>query len=124
MQEVSADKGYISMKNLQTTVDHGAMPFIPFKANTQPDRGTDVWSKMFYFYNYKREEFMAHYHKRSNVETVFQMIKSKFGEKLRSKHETAQINEALTKVLCHNLCVVIQSMYELNVTPEFWREAA
>jgi len=52
------------------------------------------------------------------------MIKSKFGEKLRSKNETAQINEALTKVLCHNLCVVIQSMYELNVTPEFCRGAA
>ena len=74
--------------------------------------------------NYKRDEFLAHYHKRSNVESVFQMIKSKFGEKLRSKNETAQINEALTKVLCHNLCVVIQSMYELNVTPEFWSEAA
>ena len=85
MREVSADKGYISMKNLQTTVDHGAVPFIPFKANTQPDRGTDVLSKMFYFYNFKRDEFMAHYHKRSNVESVFQMIKSKFGEKLRSK---------------------------------------
>jgi len=100
------------------------MPFSRFKSNTQPDRGTDIWSKMFHFYNFKREEFLAHYHKRSNVESVFQMIKSKFGEKLRSKNETAQINEALTKVLAHNLCVVIHSMYELNVTPEFWSEAA
>jgi transposase len=68
---------------------------------------------------YNRAEFMAHYHKRSNVESVFQMIKSKFGEKLRSKNETAQVNEALTKVLCHNLCVVIQSMYELDIDPTF-----
>ena len=67
---------------------------------------------------------MAHYHKRSNVESVFQMIKSKFGERLKSKTTTAQVNEALCKVLCHNLCVVIQSMYELNVTPEFMSEAA
>lgn len=52
------------------------------------------------------------------------MIKSKFGERLRSKTTTAQMNEALTKVLCHNLCVVIQSMYELDVVPEFWSEAA
>jgi len=51
MQEVSADKAYISMKNLQTTIDHGAIPFIPFKSTTQPDRGTDVWSKMFFYYN-------------------------------------------------------------------------
>lgn len=34
------------------------------------------------------------------------------------------MNEALCKVLCHNLCVVIQSMYELNITPEFMGEAA
>ena len=52
------------------------------------------------------------------------MIKAKFGERLRSKTETAQINEALCKVLCHNLCVVIQSMYELGIAPEFTSEAA
>ena len=124
MQEVSADKAYISMKNLKTTESHGAVPFIPFKSNAQADRGTDVWSRMFYFYNFKRSEFLAHYHKRSNVETAFSMIKGKFGERLRSKTSTAQINEALCKVLCHNLCVVIQSMYELNITPEFMSEAA
>lgn len=32
---------------------------------------------------------------------------------------TAQINEALCKVLCHNLCVVIQSAHELGIEPEF-----
>jgi hypothetical protein len=52
------------------------------------------------------------------------MIKYKLGERLRSKTETAQVNEALCKVLCHNLCVVIQSMYEVNITPEFMSEAA
>lgn len=124
MREVSADKGYISAKNLQATVDHGAVPFIPFRSNVQADRGADLWSRMFYYYNYKRAEFLAHYHKRSNVETTFSMIKSKFGERLRSKTTTAQVNEALCKVLCHNLCVVIQSMYELNITPEFMSEAA
>ena len=55
MQEVSAYKGYISAENLQATVDVGATPFIPFKSNTQPDRGSDLWSKMFYYYNYKRK---------------------------------------------------------------------
>jgi hypothetical protein len=52
------------------------------------------------------------------------MIKSKFGQRLRSKTTTAQVNEALCKVLCHNLCVVIQSIYELNVTPDFCSEVA
>jgi len=46
---------------LERERDRGAIPFIPFKTNTQPDRGTDVWSKMFYFCNFKRDEFMAHF---------------------------------------------------------------
>jgi len=65
---------------------------------------------------------MQQYHKRSNVETTFHMIKSKFGDSLRSKTPTAQINEALCKVLCHNLCCLIQSMFELSVKPEFWAQ--
>lgn len=124
MQEVSADKGYISGDNLQAAVDFGASPYIPFKANVTGKRGSELWRRLFHFYSFKREEFLTHYHKRSNVETVFSMIKARFGERLRSKGETAQVNEALCKVLCHNLCVVIQSMYELEITPEFWSEAA
>jgi hypothetical protein len=47
------------------------------------------------------------------------MIKSKFGQRLRSKSLTAQINEALCKVLCHNLCVVIQSVHEQGIETAF-----
>jgi hypothetical protein len=42
------------------------------------------------------------------------MIKAKFGSALRSKTDTALVNEALCKVLAHNLCCVIQSMHELS----------
>ena len=67
-----------------------------------------------------RDEFLAHYHLRSNVESTFSMIKAKFGERLRSKTETAQTNEMLLKVLCHNICCVIRSMHELGLEPTFW----
>jgi transposase len=66
---------------------------------------------------------MQHYHKRSNVETTFSMIKAKFGDRVRSKTWQAQVNEALLKVLCHNICVVIQSVYELGIEPAFWQES-
>lgn len=65
---------------------------------------------------------MRNYHKRSNAESTFHMIKAKFGERVRSKTERAQIDEVLCKVLCHNICVVIQSIYELEIEPAFWRE--
>jgi transposase len=77
---------------------------------------------MFHFYSLHRAEFLEHYHKRSNIETTFHMIKSKFGQRLRSKTLTAQINEALCKVLCHNLCVVIQSVRELGIETTFGAE--
>lgn len=38
--------------------------------------------------------------------------------------ENAQINEALCKVLCHNLCVLIESVHELVIEAAFATEAA
>ena len=29
------------------------------------------------------------------------------------------VNEALVKVLCHNVCVLIRAMYTLGITPVF-----
>lgn len=125
MSEVSADKAYLSSDNLQTVADHHAMPYIAFKANSTTSKNhSAIWRRMFHFYSYNQERFMQNYHKRSNVETTFSMIKAKFGDRLRSKTKTAQINEALCKVLAHNLCCLIQSIYELGIEPTFWEEAA
>ncbi len=77
---------------------------------------------MLHFYRFHQDEFGKHYHKRSNVETTFSMIKLKFGERLRSKSMTAQTNEVLCKVLCHNICCLIQSIYELGIKPTFWNK--
>ena len=107
------------------TLQRGAVPYIPFKSNSVPDsRGSygaksELWTRMYHFYALNRAEFLEHYHKRSNT---FHMIKAKFGQRLRSKTLTAQINEALCKVLCHNLCVVIQSVRELGIETTFGAE--
>lgn len=45
---------------------------------------------------YQRDTY---YHKRSNVETAFLLIKRKFGDSLRSKSDTGQTNEVLCKVI-------------------------
>lgn len=125
MSQVSADKAYLSSDNLQVVADHDAQPFIAFKANSTTSKShSAIWRRVFHFYSYNQSRFMQCYHKRSNVETTFHMIKSKFGDSLRSKTKTAQINEALCKILAHNVCCLIQSMFELNIKPEFWEEAA
>lgn len=126
MREVSADKAYLSQGNLQTAVDHNAMPYIPFKVNSnvKDKRKSALWKNMYHYFAYNNERFMAHYHKRSNVETTSSMIKAKFGDSLRSKTVVTQRNEALLKVLCHNICCLIQSMYELGIKPKFYAEVA
>lgn len=52
------------------------------------------------------------------------MMKAKFGGNVRSKTPVAQVNEVLCKVLCHNICVLIQSIYELGLEPVFWTSEA
>jgi transposase len=104
------------------------MPYIPFRSDSTGSGKTKKQSALrkntYHYFSMNNDRFMAHYHKRSNVETTFHMIKSKFGDALRSKTERAQINEALCKVLCHNICCLIQSMYELNLKPKFWAQVA
>ncbi|MDQ6787784.1 MAG: transposase [Acidobacteriota bacterium] len=125
MVEVSADKAYLSRANMQTAIDNNAVPYIAWKANSRATNkeGNHLWNKLFHYYALNQEKFFEHYHKRSNVETTFSMLKAKFGGSLRSKTRTAQINEALCKILAHNICVLNQSMFELGIKPEFWSES-
>lgn len=120
MSEVSGDKAYNGRENFKVIEEVGAIPFIPFKKNVTGKRGgCTVWKKMYHYFLYKHDEFLEHYHKRSNAETCFHMIKTKFRDNLRSKGKTAQINELLLKILCHNICVVIQEILELGIKGEF-----
>jgi hypothetical protein len=75
---------------------------------------------MYHYFHLRRDEFLAHYHQRSNAESTFSMAKAKFGDGVRSRTETAMRNEAYTKFLCHNICVVHQSHIELGLEPMFW----
>ena len=108
IREVSADKAYLSYENMELVGSHGGLPYIAFKTNTTGNQG-GMLEKMFHLYSLNREEYLAHYHKRSNAESTFSMVKAKFGDSLRSKTDTAMANEALCKVLCHNLCCLIQT---------------
>lgn len=136
IREVSGDKAYTSKANYQAIEELGGTAYLPFKSNTKiwgtshvkagifsnsQSKGNDarVWRKMYHYFAYNQEEFLEHYHKRSNIESTNNMIKAKFTDLVRSKNKTAQINEVLLKVLCHNICVLIQEMFELGIEPNF-----
>lgn len=125
IEEFSGDKAYISKENLEAIDSIGAVPFIPFKSNVSEKsthkRGL-VWKKALHYFLYNQDEFMQHYHKRSNAETTFSMVKKKFGDNVKSKNWTSQANEVLCKIVCHNICVLIMEMENLGITAQLLNE--
>jgi transposase len=115
LREVSGDKGYGSLNNYDAVARHGATPYIAFKS-IHTGKGGGLWKKMFHLFQFNRDEYLAHYHKRSNVETTFSMIKAKFRDHVRSKTDAAMINEVLCKIVCHNICCLIQEAHELGLS--------
>jgi transposase len=126
MQEVSADKAYNSKDNYNTIHEIGGIAYIPFKSNTSPwgnssSQGSraKLWRRMFHYFQLRQDEFMEHYHQRSNVESTFMAIKTKLGDCLKSKNFVAQTNELLCKLIAYNITVLISAIYELKITPDF-----
>jgi transposase len=118
VEEVSADKGYLSVSNADHVGVWGATPYIAFKANSN-GAGGGLFAKMFHMFQAQRDEYLSHYHKRSNVESTVSMIKAKFRDHVRSKTDVAMKNEVLCKILCHNLCCLISAIHELGIDPKF-----
>jgi transposase len=120
VNEISADKGYSSVSNIEAVLAAGATPFIAFKASATGASG-GMWERMYHYFSFRREDFLRHYHKRSNVESTFSMVKAKFRDHVRAKTDTAMVNEALCKFICHNICCVIMAQCELRIAAEFWQ---
>jgi transposase len=123
LNEVSADKGYGSIKNYKAIQRHSATPYIAFKS-IHTGRTEGLWQRMYHFYQFHRVDFLSHYHKRSNVESTFSMIKAKFRDHVRSKTDVAMVNEVLCKIICHNICCLIQESHELGIDTAFWAEVS
>ena len=94
----------------------------PFKKNARPDPNDALWTRLYYFFQLHQSAFLAHYHKRSNVEATFYMVKAKFGANLRAKTPNAMVNEVLLKFLCHNIVVLVGAFYELGIAPVFTQD--
>ncbi|MSP23148.1 MAG: IS4/IS5 family transposase [Dehalococcoidia bacterium] len=119
VQEVLADRGYMSRSNLRVALQMGISPLIPEKVNVRPPVPGSVLYQLYHQFAFNRDAFLARYHQRSNVESAFSAIKRKFGDGLRTKSFDGNVNETLAKVICHNLSVVIRTSHTLNVEPVF-----
>jgi transposase len=78
-----------------------------------------LWRRAFHYFQLHKDEFLEHYHKRSNAESTFSAIKKKFGETIKSKNRKAQINEMLCKIIAYNITVVIREIIEFGFDTKF-----
>ncbi len=119
IEEVSADGAYASKNNAEVAESIGAVPYIPVEDRVREDRGPEVWRRMVAYYRYREDEFRKHYHQRSNIETVFSMVKRVLGGSVRGKLRVVQENEVLLKFILHNFRVVTMGFYALGEEPKF-----
>ena len=50
ISEVSADKAYLSKRNLEAIESYGAVPYIPFKSNSKASGKGALWYKMYHYF--------------------------------------------------------------------------
>jgi transposase len=115
-----ADKAYSSREVYKFLHKLGLRTYIPFKrGSSSTSRGAPHWKEMFNEFFHHNEEYRPIYHQRSNVESTFHMVKQRFGHSLWTKTLQANVNELKARVLCHNICVLIQETAELGINLDF-----
>ncbi len=122
IRDFCADKGYLSSKNFALIKELGGQAYIPFKKNSSgkcSDNQRSYFKSAFKFFKAHKEEYLTHYHKRSNIESAFSMIKRRFGNNVKCKKETSQDNEIYAKVLAHNICVLVQEIFLNKINIDF-----
>lgn len=123
VRELSADKAYSSIDNHAVLDRLGVEAYIPFKVNAVVNPQAPVWSRHLCEFLLNQEKFRVHYHRRSNVEATFGMIKAKLGAAVATRRPIAQANEVLAKCVAHNLCCVVKAIFTAGLAPTFWPDA-
>lgn len=124
VREITADKGYLSIYNVNQAAALGVVPYIKPKKDSKEYsiyRKVDAahWNRMIIIWKLYENKFKKHYHRRSNVESAFSSMKRKFLPYIRSKKPVSQKNEILAKVCCHNASMLVVAIFELDLQAEF-----
>lgn len=118
IRQVSGDKAYTNTESFQVTEDCGGVAYLAFKVNTSGSIG-GIFERMYHLFCLNKEDYLHHYHRRSNIESTFSAVKRLFGDSVRSKNETAMRNEVLGKMLAYNITLCVHAIYELGLEPGF-----
>jgi len=118
IKEMTSDKAYTTAENFKAVDAVGGQLYSAFKINSTGAVG-GLFEKAYLLFRLNKQDYLEHYHQRSNAESTFSAVKRKIGEAVKSKNPTAQRNEVLAKVLAYNLTVLVAAFYELGIAAEF-----
>ena len=109
-----ADAAYFGNDCLAAARQHGATPLHAIKKNARNfARPSNFYQKLVNFVHHWPNRFAALKAKRAHAETVFSMIGSLLGYRLRSRSKNGRKNEVRVKLALFNLV-------QLAMRKEFW----
>ena len=98
------DAAYLSRDMCNLVDELGRDPYIWPKKNTVHNtKGSPSWASMVRLFEDDPDEFMLHYHARSTVESVFNAIRTRYGNALLHTNRISQRHEIGLRVICHNI---------------------
>lgn len=109
---VLADKGYLSRANFQICMDKKGCAFIPFKKTSKESPlSHPAWKFAFNLWKKFNTIYMSIYHQRSKIESVFSVIKKRFGDKVSCKSAIMRRKEIALRLIAYNLKILICYQY-------------
>ena len=106
------DMGYDAEWVHQMIRQNHMLSMIPVRSNSRSDRTCGRYRKQM-----RREFDGSSYCQRNKCETIFSVIKRKFGSEIRSHHDTMKEKDLLYRVLaynCHRMCVISALLWMIS----------
>lgn len=120
---VLGDSAYSSRKNCNIVVEKKGRPYLMFKVNaTGKAKGSPGWKESYCEYNEEEENWLAQYHLRSMIESVFGSIKRRWGSIIRSRLGWMKRRELSLKVLCYDIKQVLYLNRAHEIGTNLWVE--
>jgi len=94
---------------------HGATSVHGVKSNAvYVHHPTTSYQKLVNFATHWPNRYRKIYGKRNHAETAFGMIQTRFGYRIRCRSETGRNNEVRSKIIAHNLRMLVMSLFDLE----------
>lgn len=109
------DKGYLSRKNYLLCQNLEIEAYLDFKKNSRfKGGGSRIWKDQIKLWKNKPEVWKESYRYRVLIESLFSVIKKKFGSYLRSRNNTSKDVEMLLKCLVYNFTVIARFSFRTD----------